>query len=260
VRNYIRGKSDSDVEGVPYQVWREMAHRKDFLNVQTALNDKSDETKRYEGVNEKIKAEKASIRWHADQAKKRFDQWRAQIAKAAVDKALNKKLDDMKASLKLEKDLTIGYRFQLSILEQSREGYLDFQHKSQAKLDNESASLSTHAGDLLLKHVKHMQKEMANVLENNEFLRYEVFSGSGENIRYQVAGGEVDGRAGRIPASIKPQKMMNWNFDGEFWEDEIGSYRSGLVNNCPQDVNMQKADRVPASPAEQARHTEDDDE
>ena len=41
-------------------------------------------------------------------------------------------------------------------------------------------------------------------------------------------------------------KMMNWNFDGEFWEDEIGSYRSSLQNNCPM--------------SHQARHNDSDEE
>jgi len=27
---------------------------------------------------------------------------------------------------------------------------------------------------------------------------------------------------------VKPQKILNWEFDGEYWEDEIGSYRSTL--------------------------------
>lgn len=260
VKNYIRGKSDSDVDGVPFQVWREMAHRKDFLNVQTALNDKQDEAKRYEGVNEKIKTEKAGIRWHADQAKKRFDNWRNQIARAKVDRSMLKNVDQMAASMRLERDLTIGYRFQLAILEQSRQGYLDFQSKSQVKLDTETSGLTSRAGDILLVRAKHMQKEMERDLENNEFLRYEVFSGAGENIRYQVAGGKVEG-PNRIPAHIKPTKMMNWSFDGEFWEDEIGSYRSSLQNSCPATASSvsRKAERVPTS-EEQARHSDTDDE
>ena len=74
---------------------------------------------------------------------------------------------------------------------------------------------------------------MSRTLDNNEFLRYEIFAGSGENIRYQVAGGQTTGD-NRLPASVKPQKMMNWTFDGEFWADEIGNYRSSLKNNCPK--------------------------
>lgn len=246
VKTYIRGKSDDSVEGVPFQVWREMARRKDFLNLQAALNDKQDEAKRYNGVNERIKSEKAGIRWRAEQSKKRFDQFRAQLAKIKTDRSLAKNFDEWQAGLKRERDLTIGYRYKLFILENSRQGYLDFQKVSQAHLDKEDQSLSLKAGETLLKHATKMKEEMARVLDNNEFLRYEVFSGSGENIRYQVAGGQT-GNVNRIPASIKPTKMMNWNFDGEFWEDEIGSYRSSLVNNCPTAHNAPKAPSNQAS-------------
>ncbi|MGZ3721803.1 MAG: hypothetical protein ACXVA9_02655 [Bdellovibrionales bacterium] len=255
VKSYIRGKSTDEVDGVPYQVWREVAHRKDFLNMQTALNDKIDESKRYDGVITKLTEEKASIRWHEEQTKKRFDTLRTNIAKAKVDPVLAKSVDQMKASMKLERDYTIAYRYQLSLLEQSRQGFGGFQTSSQGRIDHESAALAAKTGELLLTHTKHMQKEMSRVLENNEFLRYEVFSGSGENIRYQVAGGQVSG-ANRIPAHIKPTKMMNWNFDGEFWEDEIGSYRSSLQNNCPKN---QQAKKTAPIPSEQARHNDDDD-
>ncbi len=252
VKTYIRGKSDQSVDGVPFQVWREMARRKDFLNLQSALNEKQDEAKRYEGVNEKIKTEKASIRYHAEQSKKQFDGWKAKIASIKADKGQQKNSSQYAANLKLEKDRTVGYRFKLAILEQSRQGYLDFQKKSQGKLDVETVSLSTDAGKVLLKRANQMKTEMARVLENNEFLRYEVFAGSGENIRYQVAGGEVSGQVNRVPASIKPTKMMNWNFDGEYWEDEIGSYRSSLQNNCAQ-----SADSQPRPQGDQAKLHED---
>src|SRR4051812_21942094 len=93
--------------------------------------------------------------------------------------------DSMKASLKLERDYTIGYRYMLTLLEQSRQGLGGFQQVCQGRLEKETAGLTQRAGEVLLAHTKGMQKEMARVLENNEFLRYEVFAGSGENIRYQ---------------------------------------------------------------------------
>lgn len=233
IRSYIKGKSSEDVEGVPYQVWREMAHRKEFLNMQTALNDQQDEMARFEGVNSKMKEEKAAIRWRADQAKKRYDQLHAQIAKAQTDNSLKKNVDQWKASMNLERDLTISYRFQLAILEEAREAFVDYQHKALAAIEKESVTFYRGAGEALVTAARNMQTEMMRVLDNNELLRYEVFAGSGENIRYQVAGGEVSG-ANRIPASIRPTKMLNWSFDGEFWEDEIGAYRSSLQNLCPK--------------------------
>ncbi len=233
VRTYIKGKSNESLEGVPYQVWREMARQKDFLNLQAALNDKLDEARRYEGVNERIKKEKAGIRARSEASKKRFDDLKAKIAQSGVDKTLLRNLSDWQASMRVERDLVIALRYQLQVLELSRQGYLEFQGGSQKKLDSETVALSFKAGQELLDHAKRMREQMTRVLDNNELLRYEVFAGSGENIRYQVAGGEVSG-PNRVPAHIKPTKMMNWAFDGEFWEDEIGSYRSSLQNNCPQ--------------------------
>ena len=85
----------------------------------------------------------------------------------------------------------------------------------------------------------HLKTDLARILENNELLRYEVFAGSGENIRYQVAGGET---SRRIPASVLPKsKALHWDFDGEYWEDEIGHYRSTLKNNCPDAVRVHQA-------------------
>lgn len=237
VRTYLAGKSTDDVAGLPYQILREAARNRDFLNSQVAINEKSDEVVRYEGVNTKIKNEKASIRERERQAKKRFDEHRNNARLAVKDKAKATRMDEYKKLMKFEKELVVGLRFQLAILEQSRQGYLKFQTVSQKEVEATKMSLKGEAGTQLANRMKDMKDQMARVLDNNEFLRYEVFAGSGENIRYQVAGGEVSNET-RVPASIKPQKSLNWSFDGEFWEDEIGNYRSSLRNNCPQDQAM----------------------
>jgi hypothetical protein len=44
-----------------------------------------------------------------------------------------------------------------------------------------------------------------------------------------MAGGKTVGaKPNRQPAGQK------WEFEGEFWEDEIGHYRSSLKNNCKE--------------------------
>ena len=237
VKTYVSGKSTDDVENVPHQVLREAARNKDFLNTQSAINEKSDELARYEGVNREIKKEKASIRDRSVKAKKRFDEHRKNIKLAMTTKEKASKLEEFKKLFKFEKELIIGLRFQLAILEQSRQGYLDFQKISQNEVESTKSELKGLAGDQLVDRFKDMKSQMSRVLDNNEFLRYEVFSGSGENIRYQVSGGKVSNET-RIPASIKPEKSLNWSFQGEFWEDEIGNYRSSLRNNCPQEQAM----------------------
>lgn len=233
VKTYLKGKSTEDVGGVPFQVLREIGRRKGFLNLQVGINDKGDEAVRYEGVNEKIKKEKVAIREAAAEAKKQFDSIKTKLLTVAKDKAQEERFKRLREDLVRQRELTIAYRYQLALLEISRQGYLAFQSTSQNQLLVVKSDLQKDAARVLNSRLKDIQSEMGKVLGNNEFLRYEVFAGSGENIRYQVAGGAVDGSVNRVPAHVKPTKIMNWNFDGEFWEDEIGSYRSGLHNNCP---------------------------
>lgn len=237
VKTYLNGKSTDDVENLPHQILREAARGRDFLNSQSALNEKADELVRYEGVNSKIKEEKASIRNRERQAKARFDEQRLKLKAALADKKLAKNVDEAKKRMKFEKELVVGYRFQLAILEQSRQGYIKFQTTSQKEVEQTKMALRTEASETLKSRLSEMKTQIARVLDNNEMLRYEVFAGSGENIRYQVAGGSTEENT-RVPASIKPQKSLNWSFDGEFWEDEIGNYRSSLRNNCPREQAM----------------------
>ena len=82
VKTYLRSKSDTDVEGLPYQIVREAARGKTFLNFQTAINDKSDEMGLFAGVNAKITKEKANVRARAEQAKHRAEGIAAKLAAA----------------------------------------------------------------------------------------------------------------------------------------------------------------------------------
>ena len=70
MKSYLRSKSNSEVEGLPYQLVREAARGKTFLSIQTAINEKADELGLYAGISEKIRKEKDNVRIRAEQAKK----------------------------------------------------------------------------------------------------------------------------------------------------------------------------------------------
>ena len=235
VKSYLRSSSSATVDGLPGPILREMARQKDFLNVQIALNDSEDELTRYNGMHDKIRDDKAAVRGRLDMTQKRHDQLVAQLKRGKKPgEAFDE--DKLQSLIRLDTDLIVAYKYLLSILEQGRQGFLKSQAKGQEQIAKFKASKRQEASRILEARLKTMQKEMAKILENNELLRYEVFAGSGENIRYQVAGGATNAAESknRIPAHVKPEKILNWNFDGEYWEDEIGSYRSSLQNNCPK--------------------------
>ncbi len=233
VRNYLRGKSTEEVDGLPFQVIREMARQRDFLNVQTSLNQKEDELGRYPSVVTAINQQKNRTRTRVQQAQERLSGLRANLKQSKVDGQNAQFLQQWRGQARLEEEIIAAHRYHLEMLEVSRQGYESFKSRTFALIEKERVGLRQQAGTALASSFKKMATEVGRVLENNEFLRYEVFAGSGENIRYQVGGGATD-KTHRIPASIKPQKMLNWDFDGEYWEDEIGSYRSTLRNNCPK--------------------------
>ncbi|MGE0764269.1 MAG: hypothetical protein AB7N80_13385 [Bdellovibrionales bacterium] len=256
---YLKGKSSDDMDGLPYQIIREMARQKEFLNAQTSLNAKAEEVGRYEGIDKLITQEKAALKARENKATARFKDLKTKLAKAEKEKVTVPQMDEWRRQMKLEREVVIGLRYQAEMLENSRKSYLKLQPRIMAKIERERYNLRETAGRDLVETLKRVKIEMGTVLENNEFLRYEVFAGSGENIRYQVAGGKV-ADANRVPASVKPEKLQNWSFDGEYWEDEIGSYRSSLRNNCPQVGKMEEffkdkqddGSRAPAS-AEDAK-------
>lgn len=233
VRNYIKGKSDQGVDGLPAQIIREIARQRSFLNVQDSMNGKEDEMAQYKFILGLIQKDQAGLKSKMAMIRARIDKLNADLKKAEKDPALAKFVNEWNAQKRNEYSSLKNYEFQVTLHEQGRIGYNDMKTVAFERLEGEKAKLRGEAGKELMASLKSLKSRLALTLEGNEFLRYEIFAGSGENIRYQVAGGGTT-TTQRIPANVKPQKILNWEFDGEYWEDEIGSYRSTLTNNCPK--------------------------
>jgi hypothetical protein len=83
-----------------------------------------------------------------------------------------------------------------------------------------------------------MWSSLKKSLDQADVLSYELYSGAGEHLRYQMAGGALGGSED-VALQRKDQKSLQWNFKGEIWDDEIGHYRSGLKNVCPSEQASQ---------------------
>lgn len=233
IKSYLRSASSSSIDGLPSQIVREMGRSRDFLNYQTGINEKVDEGDRYPGVPGQLALGVKDIQTRMNRAKTRYAATMLNLERAKKDPALAKNVNEWTAQKHNDYDLLVGYKFQLNMLDESKRKLSTFQMKSIAQLNDEKNQLREAAGVAIGKRIVEMKSEVKRYLENNELLRYEIFAGAGENIRYQVAGGET-APANRVPANVKPTKILNWEFDGEYWEDEIGNYRSQAQDNCPQ--------------------------
>ncbi len=231
--NYLTDKSTNNTDGLPYQVIRESARTKGFLNSQNAVNARLDQIEKYNGIDEEIIKDKNKLVYYIQNINNDYQKLAQKIKTSKKDVVLSPKLEKLKADYKDIRNKLVSSKFKLATYNTARSSFNTLSDSSEARINGEIASLRKYAGKLFANNLSSANKSVKSVLSNNEFLRYEVFSGSGENIRYQVAGGEV-GNVQRIPASIKPKKKLDWSFKGEFWQDEIGNYRSTLRDNCPK--------------------------
>ena len=173
-------------------------------------------------------------------SRKPGDEKTAKTKEATYDRfmALQSQIESREALIdNIEADINIAnndherFSFQIDLYTIIRGSLANYKKETIATADRRMGSVKNKIETVLQKRLVTMKNDLIRILDNNELLRYETFAGSGENIRYQAGGGE---QSKRVPASVLPQsKSLNWQFAGEYWEDEIGHYRSTLKNNCP---------------------------
>lgn len=231
VRNFMSApKKATEVDGLPLPIVREMARHRDFINLQKALNRQIDERALYG----KLDGEAAKSLKHAqglvNSSRQRIASLRTQIAKVNKMPALEGNRAPLVSQLDKELGDLNDYFFQVDLFNEAQAALPGYRKEVIGGAENRLVSMRTQMEKVLSNRLLGMKTDLARYIDNNELLRYEVFAGSGENIRYQVSGGNT---GNRVPASVIPKsKSLQWDFDGEYWEDEIGHYRSGLKNNC----------------------------
>ena len=238
VKNFLKASKDAkEVDGLPMTVVREMARHRDFTNLQKALNRQIDERPKYGMIEAEIDRSLKRAQGQVNVARKNVDLLRKRFAQAKK----TPELVDNGFAKQLEKELETlnDLFFAVDLYNEAKKAMVAYKADVIAGADTRFENLKSRTEQMLANRLLKMKVELARMLDNNELLRYEVFAGSGENIRYQVAGGDV---ANRVPANAIPKsKNLHWDFDGEYWEDEIGNYRSSLKNNCPNANGHQTA-------------------
>ena len=231
VRNFMSApKKTTEVDGLPLPVIREMARHRDFTNLQKALNRQVDEQALYAKLDGQATAGLKHAQWLVNNSRKRIAGLRAQLVKISKTPALEG--DRAPAVAQLDKELSDlnEYFFQVDLYNEAQAALPGYRTEVIGGAQTRLVSMRGQMEKVLSNRLLQMKTDLARYIDNNELLRYEVFAGSGENIRYQVAGGTT---ANRVASSVIPKsKSLQWDFDGEYWEDEIGHYRSGLKNNC----------------------------
>lgn len=225
---YLRSKS-----GVPDKIGGEWLRSPVFISHQEELNLMESESK---------SAEKARQTGSSEQHKKAAEL----KAKAAelVARVRGERKSGKGLSRKLLQDVQ-GYRESLATHQDLRSAaepwrqIVETQKKRSA--DRRKALVSAIEADLRMR-TERMRTQLEEIHENNQLIEVEIFSGATRDIVWQNAHPDYQEFAKRLSEREKNAdsgKVWNWGTApigsdrwSEIWEDEIGSFKSSLFDNC----------------------------
>jgi len=238
VKSFLTAAKDTaEVDGLPIQVIREMARHRDFTNLQKSFNRQIDERPNYNKMNNEIEQQLKAAQNTVNETRRKLDGVRKKLTQALARKNAKQTERELRAELEVGMTKLNDHFFYVDLYTEAKSGIEEYRREIITGADQRIVGMRGRIEKVLANRLLRMKVELARMLDNNELLRYEVFAGSGENLRFQVAGGET---GKRVPASVLPKsKSLHWEFDGEYWEDEIGHYRSSLKNNCSDKQHAQ---------------------
>lgn len=227
VKAWLKNSNQKTVDGLPRSFIVELARHPSFTVPQTEINTYEDEISRFNKVTLSLLNREKTVMKKAGDAGREI----SEIRKKLID---NKKDADLKAKLATAEKRQMSFKIQQFIAKKARTSIKKLREMGVARMEKEKGELRVEAGKALKNRMTQLAGGLYRVLEQNEVLAYELYSGAGEHIRYQMAGGNITEKE-RPELKVDSGKSLNWKFQGEIWEDEVGHYRSSLKNVCPQD-------------------------
>lgn len=230
VKSWIKNSDLKEVDGLPRSFIVELARHPAYMSVQKQINNYEDEEGRFNKIALTL------VKMERDLLNKQ---------NAANKELLNAKKgikgdspsESAAAAVQLAEKKLLSYRIQYHIANKARTSIKNLRTKGIARIEKEKDVLRTAASKTLQSRFGEMLASLNKVLDQNDVLQYELYSGAGEHIRYQMAGGDVNDKE-RPELKVAKEKSLNWKFKGEIWEDEVGHYRSSLKNVCPQESSV----------------------
>ena len=227
VRTWLKNSDLKEVDGLPRSFIVELARHPSFMSVQKQINSYEDEAGKFNKIALTLVRKERELTAKQNEAAKEV---------AEAKKSLDKKKSDASAMASIQKaeQKRMSYSIQHHIAKKARLSIKDLRAQGLARIEKEKMVLRAQASTALQGRYQEMVAGLDKVLDQNEILKYEVYSGAGEHIRYQMAGGDINEKE-RPELKVEKEKSLNWKFKGEIWEDEVGHYRSSLKNVCPEE-------------------------
>ena len=89
------------------------------------------------------------------------------------------------------------------------------------------------AGELARSRYQRYLEELNEHLRNGEKILIDITAAHRNQLDEVLQSGQVSSSQARIFGVVNPdQEHVLWPFDGEYWRDELGSYRQVVESNC----------------------------
>ncbi len=216
-------QSNSNIVPRPFAF--ELARSPEFLNIQKKINMIEDESNRFKQIPNRFAIQVTH----------------AQLEIAKIIKIKKEQLKKLTADdISTLDQKVLALESEILILKSST-AKIERMRQLASKRDTiEKNKLKLMAANVLQNSFSHLQNSLVEIMEQKDLLAYEIYSGAGEHLRYQMAGGTAPERAPATALTPEEKMSYRWKFKGEVWEDEVGHYRSSLANICPQTDNKNK--------------------
>lgn len=221
MREFVKNPAVSDVKGIARPFLFAWTQDPDFKRHQVRINQFEDELDAFRQLSLQV------VKLERDMTKKISE---ASEALSTANK--NQSPEDQITRLKSQLDRA---RTESKLLQLARKSLAQIRPEMSAKLER----LKSERKALALQALSHkrtaMHAALKHIVDQSEVLLYEIYNGAGDHLRFQAAGGEIEGRR-TAALTAKKEESVNWKFKGELWEDELGHFRSSLQNVCAKDI------------------------
>lgn len=218
IREFAKNPAVNDVKGVARPFLFVWTQDPDFERHQTRINQFEDEMEAFRNLSLQV------VKMEREMTKKISDIG-TDLSKAMARKDSVEKIDKLKS-------LDQRAKAEFKLLQLARKSLATLRPEMTAKLELQKNERKALALQALTTKRKELHAHLKDTIDQSEVLLYEIYNGAGDHLRFQAAGGEIGSKKTATLATEK-EKSLNWKFQGEIWEDELGHYRSSLTNVCP---------------------------
>ena len=245
------------IDGLPRLLVWALARHPTFMDNQLVINQIEDQRARWKYIFIHLLKTEKKLRQQTKAVIAEIKQVKANYKKEVAEGKTPKfTLEDQIKPLHQRK---INYGIRYIIAQNSRKTLKTFREREDKNLQKEKKEWLQRTDSFLKDRFVAMYDGLKFSVDQASALSYEIFSGAGELLRHQLAGGKSRAELGEKELASSKKELapedgqgQNWSFSGkgELWQDEIGNFRSSLKDVCPKREKITQAENNPEAKEE----------